>query len=211
MAIDETLGLRDRKRLETRARLEEAAVALVLRDGLEHTTVDAISELAHVSSRTFFNYFDNKDSAIMGLRPPEARDRAVAEHLADYAGDGSVDSVVHLIYAVTGTPLTASSIREDRMEIVRRYPQLLADQLTQMTQFTGRLTEAVQTVLAADLRFSTLPPAQQAARAELVLALCSTAVRVCVREWVADDGAADQSELEHRTTHLVHDLVERLR
>ena len=55
---------------ETRARLEEAAVTLVLRDGLEQTTIGTISELADVSPRTFFNYFDSKDSAILGLRPP---------------------------------------------------------------------------------------------------------------------------------------------
>ena len=48
MNVGEKTGLRDRKRRETRARLEEAAVTLVLRDGLEQTTIGTISELADV-------------------------------------------------------------------------------------------------------------------------------------------------------------------
>lgn len=49
--IEPNLGLRDHKCLEARLRLEDAAIILVLRDGLEHTTVDAVSELAEQGER----------------------------------------------------------------------------------------------------------------------------------------------------------------
>lgn len=74
------ISLQDRKCHETRARLEDAAVTLVLRDGLEHTPVDAISELADDSPRTFFNYFDSKESAIMGLRQLEINDDTTSDY-----------------------------------------------------------------------------------------------------------------------------------
>lgn len=207
----ETVGLRDRKRMETRARLEQAAVALVLRDGLEHTTVDAISAMADVSPRTFFNYFDSKDSAILGLSPDEMSDQAVSEHLADYDGRPTIESVVHLLFTVTGAPLSGSAIREDRLEIVRRHPQLLADQLARLTQIAGRVTDAVRAVLDVDPAFSGLTAGELMTQAELVLAMCMTAIRLSVREWAAAaDNEAGEQELERRATTLVRELIERL-
>jgi AcrR family transcriptional regulator len=60
------LGRRDRKKLATRAALSAAALRLVAEHGLEHVTVEQISEACDVSSRTFFNYFANKDEAVLG-------------------------------------------------------------------------------------------------------------------------------------------------
>jgi len=203
-------GLRDRKHTETRARLEDAAVALVLRDGLEQTTVGAISELADVSPRTFFNYFDSKDSAILGLRHLEVTDETAADYVANDDGGDLVGSVVHLLFAVMDAPLSRPTIREDRMEIVRRHPEILGGQLAQMTLMAGRLSEAVQGLLAREPRFSGQGAAELAASADLVLAMCGGAVRVATREWAeAGRGAADE-ELEQRAVALVRDMVEKL-
>jgi AcrR family transcriptional regulator len=203
-------GLRDRKRMQTRARLEEAAVTLVLRDGLEQTTVGAISELADVSPRTFFNYFDSKDSAILGLRHLEITDESAMDFVADDDGGDLVGSVVHLLFAVMDAPLSRPTIRKDRMEIIRRYPQILGGQLAQMTLMAGRLTDAVQGLLAREPRFSGQPTAEQAAAADLILAMCGGAVRVAIRERAeAGRGAADE-ELEQRAVALVRDIVEKL-
>jgi AcrR family transcriptional regulator len=211
MNTSPTVGLRDRKRTETRARLEAAAVALVLRDGMENTTVEAISAMADVSPRTFFNYFDSKDSAILGLRPNEMSDAAVAEHLAAFNGRPTLESVVHLLFTVTGAPLSGSAIRKDRLEIVRRHPQLLADQLARLTQIAGQLTDAVKAVLTLDPAFSDLEADELATQAELVLAMCMTAIRLSVREWAAAaDNEAGEQELERRATALVKALLERL-
>jgi AcrR family transcriptional regulator len=204
-------GLRDRKRSETHARLEEAAVTLVLRDGLEQTTIGTISELADVSPRTFFNYFDSKDSAILGLRHLEITDQAASDFVAHDGGGDVVGSVVHLLFAVMDAPLSRPTIREDRMEIVRRYPQILGSQLAQMTLRAGRLSEAVQELLAREPGFFGQGAAELAASADLVLAMCGGAVRVATREWAeAGRGAADE-ELEERAISLVKHIVEKLR
>src|ERR1700712_2227117 len=91
------LGLRDKKRAETRARLERSAVELVLRVGLAHATIDAISDAADVSPRTFFNYFDSKEDAILGVRNPELTDDEVAQQLAASDGGDLVESIVSLL------------------------------------------------------------------------------------------------------------------
>lgn len=191
--------------------MEEAAVALVLRDGLEHTTVDAISELADVSPRTFFNYFDSKDSAILGLRHLQIDEAMASDYVSRYDGVDLVESVVHLLLTVMDPPLSRPTIREDRMEIVRRYPQILASQLAQMTQMTGQMTEAVQTLLAVKPRFSGQKIVDQAAWANLLLAMCGGAVRVAVKEWAETGRDSANEELEQRAVSLVRDVVEKLK
>lgn len=57
-------GRRQQKKLETRAALNEAAVALFASQGYEHTTVDDLCREANVSLRTFFRYFESKDDVL---------------------------------------------------------------------------------------------------------------------------------------------------
>ena len=57
-------GRREQKRLDTRAALNEAAVALFASQGYEHTTVDDLCREANVSLRTFFRYFESKDDVL---------------------------------------------------------------------------------------------------------------------------------------------------
>ncbi|MEI3230619.1 MAG: TetR family transcriptional regulator, partial [Gordonibacter pamelaeae] len=59
--------MRERKRCETRAAIERAAISLVDELGYDNVTVAMISERAVVSQGTFFNYFPTKDAAIVGL------------------------------------------------------------------------------------------------------------------------------------------------
>lgn len=58
-------GLRERKKQATRNAITEAAVRLAAEHGVENVTVEAISEAAGVSPRTFFNYFSNHDDAFV--------------------------------------------------------------------------------------------------------------------------------------------------
>jgi AcrR family transcriptional regulator len=60
-------GLRERKKLRTRASLIDAALALSDRQGYDNTTVEQIADAADVSPRTFARYFPTKDSVIVAL------------------------------------------------------------------------------------------------------------------------------------------------
>jgi AcrR family transcriptional regulator len=60
-------GLRERKKLRTRASLIEAALTLSDRQGYDNTTVEQIADAADVSPRTFARYFPTKDSVVVSL------------------------------------------------------------------------------------------------------------------------------------------------
>jgi AcrR family transcriptional regulator len=59
------MGLRERKKAETRAALSWAAIRLAVERGLEAVKVEDIAEAAGVSPRTFNNYFSSKGEAIV--------------------------------------------------------------------------------------------------------------------------------------------------
>jgi AcrR family transcriptional regulator len=202
-----TLGLRDRKRLETRARLEAAAVELVMRDGIELATIDAISEQADVSPRTFFNYFDCKEDAILGLRDVEVTEEVVRDHLAASGDADLVESIVTMLFATIGQPISDPATRATRLELVLRHPQLLGRQFAQMTRMAEQLTTAVRAILAhhdgggSDTDSPT---------AELILAICGSGVRVAVMELAAAHGDADPNQLQKRAIELVREVVQKL-
>ena len=60
-------GLRERKKLRTRARLIDAAVELCYRQGFERTTVEQIAAIADVSPRTYSRYFATKDAVVLAF------------------------------------------------------------------------------------------------------------------------------------------------
>ncbi|WP_346764564.1 TetR/AcrR family transcriptional regulator [Rhodococcus sp. HNM0569] len=109
-------GLRERKKRQTRRDIARAAYEAVSELGLDGATVETIAERAGVSTRTFFNYFDTKDDAVVAMvvdrfagfadavreLPPsdnpvtEVRDaliRFVAERRADFSGDDGVEAM----------------------------------------------------------------------------------------------------------------------
>jgi AcrR family transcriptional regulator len=59
------VGLRERKKRETRATLSWAAIRLTVERGFDHVRVEDIAEAAGVSPRTFNNYFSSKGEAIV--------------------------------------------------------------------------------------------------------------------------------------------------
>jgi AcrR family transcriptional regulator len=58
------MGLRERKRRQTRQELISTAMRLFVQKGYEQTTVAEIASVAGVSTKTFFNYFASKDEVL---------------------------------------------------------------------------------------------------------------------------------------------------
>lgn len=61
--------LRDRRRLQTSREIQRAALSLALRHGHDAVTTEMIAAEAGISQRTFYNYYLNKDAAIVGTAP----------------------------------------------------------------------------------------------------------------------------------------------
>jgi AcrR family transcriptional regulator len=64
MNQEQPLGLRERKKLDTRKALSDAAAQLAFERGFENVTRDDIAAAAGVSLRTFSNYFTGKYDAL---------------------------------------------------------------------------------------------------------------------------------------------------
>lgn len=82
---DIDLGLRDRKRANTHARIQAEGLRLFLERGFHSTTLDEVAEAAEVSRRTLLNYFGSKEEIVLSAKagfPQQVAD-AVAARPAD--------------------------------------------------------------------------------------------------------------------------------
>ena len=203
------VGLRERKRAQTRRRLEEAAIGLALRDGLDKVTIDAISERADVSRRTFFNYFDSKDDAILGVSPPDVSPETLTRHLARYDGSDLVESIIGLIIAVLGPSIDEPALHQSRLEVIRQHPQLLERMLARMARITEQLTAAASTLIARNGEVSG-DRAVSDGVAETLLMTCAGAVRAATKQWSTTSTDLSLEELEQRAVSLVREAIETL-
>ncbi len=60
-----SIGLRERKKLKTRAAIQKEAMRLFLKKGFEATTIEEIAEAVEISPSTFFNYFPSKEDVVL--------------------------------------------------------------------------------------------------------------------------------------------------
>lgn len=115
-------GLRERKKLDTRRALSDAALELTFRHGLENVTREDIARLAGVSLRTFNNYFTGKYEAL-AYRHSERLRRSIAELRARPAGEPLWTAITEAVLipveqdlAEAGTE-AALPTREDLVEV----------------------------------------------------------------------------------------------
>ena len=59
-----TPGLRERKKLRTKAAIQKEALRLFLDKGFAETTIEDIAEAVEISPSTFFNYFPSKEEVV---------------------------------------------------------------------------------------------------------------------------------------------------
>lgn len=134
-------GLRERRRLETRADINRAAIDLVLERGLANVTVEDIAEAADVSPRTFFNYFATKKDALV-TGPPELSQPCVDRFVAG-ADDGLLDG----LHALLAEYAEATQKRRHEMrrmhELIEANPELAPLMRERFVQFENTIADAV--------------------------------------------------------------------
>ncbi|MFV8129182.1 TetR/AcrR family transcriptional regulator [Streptomyces syringium] len=96
------LGLRERKKIQTRQAIRRAAYRLFERQGYDATPVDQIAEAADVSPSTVFRYFPTKEDLVLTDeydRVMEAAIRARPPHEAplEAVRHGVMDSLRHTL------------------------------------------------------------------------------------------------------------------
>ncbi|MEP7764961.1 TetR/AcrR family transcriptional regulator [Sanguibacter sp. 25GB23B1] len=127
-------GLRERKKVARREALVSASHRLVREHGLDHVTVEMICDAVGVSPRTFFNYFESKIDAVLGIEPWVLDPEVAATFVAGGPTGRTLDDCAHIVASV----LTSSPVDHDRMgdvmELAQREPALVVRQLAWFEQ-----------------------------------------------------------------------------
>ena len=142
-----SLPLRERKKAETWTALHEAAASLALQNGVEQTTVEAIAASAGVSPRTFFNYFQAKEDAILGLREPVLEASLLTQ--ISVTAEDLVGQVSRLLMTVASTALGGDD-RARRRRLIARDPHLGRRHMDYMVKAETLVCQGLAGLLAAD-------------------------------------------------------------
>lgn len=149
------LGLRERKKLRTRAAIREAAMRLFEEQGYAATTVEQIAEAAEVSPSTFFRYFPTKEDVVL----TDDYDPLVVDAIrAQPAGMPAVEAVLQGMRAVFANLSDGEWAAERRRQsLIRAVPELQVRQQQEMIA-------AVDMLAAVIAEREGRPPADEDAR-----------------------------------------------
>jgi AcrR family transcriptional regulator len=186
-------GRRDRKKLQTRTALIGAALRLVDERGLAAVTVEEISAVADVSTRTFFNYFASKDDALIGDPLVEVLD--FRGRLAAVAPE--IPMIGALLLALAPAVAQIQAERDlwlVRMRVIENNPALLPALL-------ARGAEAEKEFIAAIADRAGLGP--DSAYPQVASAVVGGAFRAAMLRWATGHDARPLSELVHESFGIV--------
>ncbi|MFI5838321.1 TetR/AcrR family transcriptional regulator [Catenuloplanes sp. NPDC051500] len=176
-------GLRERKKAATRLALHEAALRLVLRDGLANVTVEAIADAADVSRRTFSNYFSGKEEVLLYGDQARMRDFLDTIH-ARPADETPWIAMRETMRSLRGTFGAHGPGATAQLRLLRTQPALISRQGAIFAELERELT----------LEFAARG-ATPALRAHLLAGTCLTAVRIATAQWIEEDGATPLPDL----------------
>ena len=177
--MSETIGLRERKKAQTRRALTAAAIRLSIERGSpDRVTVEEISEAADVSPRTFFNYFSSKEDAVLGV-DPERRTELRAELELRPADEAPVEALRAALLSTAESIDENAELWAQRMQLVRDHPSLSAGYVASFADFERGMVEAMAARLGLDPDADLYPA--------IVVATALTITRVTVKHWQATD------------------------
>jgi len=183
------IGLRERKRAQTAEAIHIAAAELVLERGLDAATIDAISDRADVSTRTFFNYYPSKEDAVLGV--DEVAILAELDKVRDSEGDplSLTFDLIYALFQASGGGRQKALTRE----VMLKHPQLMSRHMLRIADLEDRLSDVVAGWLAKDTRFAADTDEERAEQARIIVGLCLATVRMSMKKWAADRDAASAS------------------
>ncbi|WP_168201402.1 TetR/AcrR family transcriptional regulator [Qingshengfaniella alkalisoli] len=139
--MDANITLRDRRRMQTERDIQDAALALTYQHGFDGVTTEMIADAASISIRTFFNYYPNKEAAIVG--PQAGFDDGL---LADFgAMNGTlVDDFVSLVTAQFEISQPRKDVIQAIDKVLGANPALQAAFARSLEKMTDQLAAALQ-------------------------------------------------------------------
>ncbi len=187
------VGRRDRKKLATRQALRNAALQLVAERGFANVTVEDIAEAADVATRTFFNYFPTKESAVIGAHPERVEQMRVSL-LARPVRESSLKALGSVLVEYAGRiDEEFDDLGEgkeawfQRFSAAREDPDLLGAYTAHMAEVEQALVAAMAERLGTDPYHDPYPA--------LVVATALAATRVAALYWSANGGVGPLARL----------------
>ena len=176
--VTTSMGLRDRKKLATREALSKAAVRLLVEQGIDAVTPEAVAEAVGVSPRTFRNYFGSREEAIFEAFVMRAH--AMIDALrARPAGEPVWDSLLAVLPGKFAEIVGQQGDLRVLKCTVTDNPALFAQQLTAFERIHRLMTETIAERIGRDVDRD-LEPA-------LIATCAGAALRTAVDVWVARD------------------------
>ncbi|MEP7055900.1 MAG: TetR family transcriptional regulator [Actinomycetota bacterium] len=199
------VGLRERKKDQTRRQLQEAALTLFVEHGFDNVTTDDIAAAVDVSKTTFYRYFESKEDVLLG----NAADRLafMERALAERPTDEPVLTAVR--YAIASVVSDSGESREEKLlksRVMRSAPSLMARKLEHQCAWEDTVAKFVASRLPADK--------SRDLRARIIAANVLATMRVAMDYWLATDGRGELADvfdealatLSHGTEDLVAPL-----
>jgi AcrR family transcriptional regulator len=136
----QTLGLRERKKIQTRGTIQREAYRLFGENGYANTTIEQIAEAAEISPSTFFRYFPSKESVLMA----DDLDRVTIEALARQPADLSPLQAFRRAFDITMQTVSEDNweLERARQRLVFSIPELKAAQFDAYGRIIRLLAEA---------------------------------------------------------------------
>jgi AcrR family transcriptional regulator len=133
-------GRRERKRRQTRERIEQAAMTLFLERGFDATTIEDITEAADVSKRSFFDYFPSKEEVVFAWQDSFA-DRLMAAIAARPPEESSVKAVEEALMATVVASADERGLALGKL--IHGTPALKARDQLKYAKLEQKLTDAL--------------------------------------------------------------------
>jgi AcrR family transcriptional regulator len=143
VTIDQAPTRRERKKLETRQALEQAALRLFAERGYDQTTVEDIAEAADVAVRTFFRYFSSKQDVLFGEVVSDRVGRLRTELANRPTTEDPLASVLVVMELLDfNSPEEEQEILA-RMELMRAQPSFVGRYLELIDQMRSTVVEFI--------------------------------------------------------------------
>ena len=134
------LGLRERKKIQTRETIQREAYRLFDENGYANTTVEQIADAAEVSPSTFFRYFPSKELVLMA----DDLDRVTIDALARQPAYLSPLQAFRHAFDITMKTVSEDNweLERTRQRLVFSIPELKAAQFDAYRRIIRLLAEA---------------------------------------------------------------------
>lgn len=165
--MQEELTLREQKRLATRDAIEDAATKLVDERGFNDVTVEEICEAAGgISRRTFFNYFDSKDSAVLG-GPSKEFTEDVRQRFLTEPTDNVLTLALHVVDAHMVGHHHGTVVAERRQRIATQ-PEAAMASMMRKREKAHEIKQLIEQRLTAEPELQRLPDSSPATEAMII-------------------------------------------